>query len=312
MRALITGITGFVGQYLTQHLVEAGDQVAGSAFQDPWSDAIAEEIREQVTLFQWDLAQPLAAQTRQLVRQFAPECVYHLAALSVPAECGESEPSGLAQAVNVEGTRSVMQLAQSLDPPPRVLMVSSAHVYAPVPPDRSLVTEEAALGPSGAYGKTKLAAERICQEAAASGLEVIIARAFQHAGPRQLPKFMLPEWAQQFAAPGNAPIQVVSLDSYIDLSDVRDVVRAYRLLLACRGTAGVYNVGSGVAVRSGDVFDQLVRLTGRPADVVQRRPGIRQHPIADISRLQRDTGWSPRIPLSRTIADTLAYFQTRP
>ncbi len=296
MRSLITGITGFAGQYLTRHLVESGDQVAGSTFRDQWSEAIAQEIREQVALFEWDLSQPLSAETRQWVGWFAPECIYHLAAISVPTECGESEPSDVALAVNVEGTRAVIQLAQSLDPPPRVLMISSSHVYAPVSSDQPVVTEEAVLGPSGAYGKTKLAAERVCQQAAAGGLDVVIARAFQHGGPGQLPKFMLPEWAQQFATPGNAPIQVVTLNSHIDLSDVRDVVRAYRLLMVRNTTGGVYNVGSGVAVRSGDVFDQLVRLTGRHSSVVQRRPGVRQHPIADISRLQRDTAWSPPFP----------------
>ncbi len=311
MRALVTGITGFAGQFLAEHLVAFGDQVLGSTFQDHWSDDISEEIRSDVPLFEWNLAEPISDEARRRVLQFSPDGIYHLAAISVPAECGSEEPSELAHAVNVGGTRAVLELAQSLAAPARVLMISSAHVYAPVPPDHPFVTEEAPLGPRGAYGKSKLEAERICERAAAEGLDVVIVRAFQHSGPRQLPKFMLPEWAQQFAIPGDTPIEVVTLDSHVDLSDVRDVVRAYRLLMAEQVSRSVYNVGSGKSVRSGDVFDQLVRLTGRSTGAVERAPGPRQHPIADISRLARDTHWRPEIPLAQTIADTLADFRGR-
>ena len=122
---------------------------------------------------------------------------------------------------------------------------------------------------------------------------------------------MLPEWAEQFAVPGDQPIQVVTLDSHVDLSDVRDVVRAYRLLMVSELAHNVYNMGSGKSVHSRDVFDQLVRLNGQQRSAVERSPGSRQHAIADISRLVRDTQWMPRIPLEQTIADTLADFRTR-
>ena len=214
-------------------------------------------------------------------------------------------------AVNVGGTRAVLVLARSLHPHPRVLVVSSAHVYAPVSPDRPRVTENAPLGPTGAYGVTKLQAEQLCWEAVDGGLEVIVARAFQHAGPRQLPKFMLPEWAVQFVRSDNEPIRVVTLNSYNDLSDVRDIVRAYRMLLDCPHTRGVYNVGSGRNVRSGDVFERLVQLTGRQTGVVEQHPGRRQHPIADCTRIMADTAWSPVIPLDQTLIDTLADFRRR-
>ena len=283
----------------------------GSTFLDQWSDDVEPEIRDQVSLFEWNLAEPLSEESRQAVHRFAPDCIYHLAAISVPSQCGSSEPSPLAQAVNVGGTRSVIELAQALSTPARVLAISSAHVYAAVSSDDPVVTEEAALAPSGAYGKTKLEAEKVCQQAVVAGSDVVVVRAFQHSGPRQLPKFMLPEWAEQFAVPGSQPIQVVTLDSHVDLSDVRDVVRAYRLLMVCDLSHHVYNVGSGKGVWSRDVFNHLVRLTGQQRDVVQRSPGHRQHAIADISRLVRETQWSPDFSLEQTIADTLADFRQR-
>ena len=311
MRALITGITGFAGQHLTEHLIASGDQVLGSTHLNQWTLDVAPNMRRQVRLFEWDIAEPISGEALDTVRQFAPDCIYHLAAISVPAQCGSSQPGSLARKVNVEGTAAVIQLARSLDMPARVLFVSSAHVYAPVSPENPVVSEESPLGPTGGYGKTKLQAEEVCQQAIDAGMDIVIARAFQHSGPRQLPMFMLPEWAQQFAAPDEQPIRVVTLDSCMDLSDVRDVVRAYRLLVSRDAIRGIYNVGRGKSVRSRDVFDELMRLSGQRRQVVQRSPGFRQHPIADISRLVRATQWSPRIPLERTIADTLASFQAR-
>lgn len=310
MRALITGITGFAGTYLAEHLVSCGDQVLGTTSGSAWSADVAPAVRGQVRLIPWDLTRAPPDALRAALDAAPVDWVFHLAAISVPGECGGDVPSPRAHAVNVEGTRAVLELAASLDPAPRALVVSSAHVYAPVDPARPLVAEDAPLAPRNAYGATKLAAERLCAAAAERGLEVIVARAFQHAGPRQRPKYMLPEWAAQFARGGDEPIRVITLDSYSDLSDVRDVVRAYRQLLAQPHTRGVYNVGRGVGVRSGDVFALLVACSGRTPAVVQRQPGPRQNPIADISRITAATGWRPSLPLRQTVSDTWAYFQT--
>ena len=310
MKALITGISGFVGLYLAEYLLDQGDEVLGCEPRGQWSEDAPDRVRQAASLMTWDLSRALPATARRQVIQFSPDCIFHLAAISVPADCGAAEPSPLSLAVNVEGTQSVLDLARSLPSPPRVLVTSSSHVYAPVTQDRPRVDEHAPLGPINAYGTTKLQAEERCLRAARQGLDVVIVRAFQHSGPRQLPKFMLPEWAEQFACPGNEPIRVITLDSYLDLSDVRDVVRAYDLLIK-QGGRGIYNVGSGVCTRSGDVFQQLLDLTGRTREVVESRPGLRQHAVADPSRLAADTSWRPRIPLRQTVADTLAYWQSR-
>jgi nucleoside-diphosphate-sugar epimerase len=310
VRALITGITGFAGQHLAEHLVDCGDEVVGSTYLDPWSRDVADAVRRNVPLLEWNLTQPMPSAARVRVERLAIDWIFHLAAISVPGDCGGVEPSPLATAVNVDGTRAVLAAAHTLSPRPRVLVISSSHVYAPVSADHPRVAEDAPLGPTGAYGITKLRCEQICREAVSCGLDVIVARAFQHAGPRQLARFMLPQWVEQFVRPGHDPIHVVTLDSYNDLSDVRDVVRAYRALLECANTRGIYNVGSGKSVRSGDIFERLVRLTGRTSGVIEHSPGPRQQPIADISRITADTAWSPRIPLDQTLVDTLAYFQS--
>jgi GDP-4-dehydro-6-deoxy-D-mannose reductase len=229
--------------------------------------------------------------------------------MSVPADCGRDEPTAEAVAVTVEGTRRVVELAASLASRPRVLVTSSSHVYAPVSFDSPLVSEDSPTRPAGGYGKTKLAAEQIASEIARpAGMDLIIARAFQHAGPRQNRRMMLAQWASQLAEPSDEPIRVHTLDARVDLSDVRDVVRAYRLL-ATRAAPGVYNVGSGVSRRSGDLLQILLHTANSRRPIIELRPGTKQDPIADTSSLVARTGWRPEIPPEQTIADTWACWQ---
>jgi GDP-4-dehydro-6-deoxy-D-mannose reductase len=191
-----------------------------------------------------------------------------------------------------------------------VLLVSSCHVYAPVPRGRATVAEDAPLGPTGGYGRTKLAAEsELTRAVADEGLDAVIVRAFQQAGPRQDPRLMLSEWCRQMLAPGTAAVRVKSLDSYFDMSDVRDVVRAYRLLAAQGRRGEIYNVGSGVCWRSGDLFERLRVLAGCDRPAVEVAPGATQQPVADTTRLHGATGWRPEIPIDRTLADTWAFWQ---
>jgi GDP-4-dehydro-6-deoxy-D-mannose reductase len=245
------------------------------------------------------------------LKQFAPDVIYHLAALAVPDDCGADWPTPQAGMINIGGTSRIVEMACALPRPPRVLFISTSHVYAPVTFDHCFVDENAPLDPRAGYGASKLAAEDLVQRASRErGIEVVVARAFQHTGPRQAERLMLPSWSSQFVA-GFNPVQVYSRDTYIDLTDVRDVVRAYRLL-AERGKSGlVYNVGSGRRVRTGDVFDELHRQADTSRRWVELRPGAKQNWIADNRRLVECTGWRPEISLKQTVADTLGWWRQR-
>ena len=310
MKAFITGITGFAGSHLAEHLLECGDEVIGCSRSGYWKKDAPAVLVRGVPVMRWDVARAAPTVAKQRLAAFAPECVYHLAAISVPKDCGEAQPNQQAWAVNVEGTSAVIEVLASLPQRPRMLLASSCHVYAPVTRQRPVVREDAPLGPSGGYGKTKLAAEQVLVHAVQRGeVDGVIARTFKHTGPRQNPRMMLPEWCIQIARGGSEPLHVLNLDSYFDLTDVRDVVRAYRMLAIQGQPAEAYNVGSGVCRRSGDVVEQLRRVAGVDRRVVELEPGIRQEPIADISRLRRLTGWRPEIPLEQTLAHTLAYWK---
>ena len=312
MRAFITGITGFAGSHLAEHLLASGDDVCGSARSGQWGGDAPESLRNsaQVKVVVWDLAAGLSPAVVDFVRAFAPDCIYHLAALSVPRECGRDEPTPEAIAVNVGGTRAVIELAATLPRSPRVLIAGSGHVYAPVTSERPFVAEDSPLGPSTGYGKTKLAAEELTLRAVAGmGCDAILARVFKHTGPRQSSRLMVPEWAEQFARGGNEPVRVLCLNSVLDICDVRDTVRAYRLLMKHGERGGIYNVGGGIPRRSGDLFLALRQLAAPHRPFVETSPGRRQEPIADISRLTKLTGWRPEIPLQTTLADTWEYWR---
>lgn len=312
LKALITGVTGFAGGHLAEHLLAEGDRVCGTSLSADWPESSPVSLSADVPLVGWDIATDLSADSLSAITDFAPECIYHLAAIAVPRDCGGEEPTPLAQTVNVDGTLRVIRLAATLPRPARVVFVSTSHVYAPVSgeplsSDSPMVTEDAPLNPGGGYGKTKLAAERAASELARQrGVDLIVARSFQHTGPRQVGPMMLPEWIEQFVA-GADPIEVYTRDATIDISDVRDIVRAYRLL-ALRGEAGaVYNVGSGTARTSGEVLDALLACAESPPAVTERHPATKQDPIADITRLRAATAWHPTIPIEQTVADALAW-----
>jgi GDP-4-dehydro-6-deoxy-D-mannose reductase len=312
-RALITGVSGFVGPFLAEHLLECGDEVLGASPDGTWLDGSPEMVHAKVELIAWDISRPegLPEASCQAIQRFRPQVVYHLAAISVPAQCGEEQPTPQAVAVNVDGTRRVLDAVGRLASPPRVLLVSTSHVYAPIGESSPRVDENWPLAPRHGYGHTKLAAETTVRQAVASGLDALIVRAFQHTGPGQRPPMMLPEWAVQFARGGSEPVRVQTLDAWIDLSDVRDVVRAYRLLAVEAERGATYNVGSGQSRRSGEIFEILRRAAGVDRAVVELRPGRKQDPIADITRLVRRTGWQPRVPLEQTVADALAWWQAQ-
>lgn len=313
MKSLITGIAGFAGSHLAEHLLQRGDELLG-LIRAPASAAKLPASLSGVPLAAWDLAsaEPSPERAAQSIRDFAPQCIYHLAALSLPSQCGERQPTAACLATNVEGTRRIVDLACALPAPPRLVFVSSSRVYAPVVPECARVDEEYPLDPDRGYGQSKRLAEQIVLDAVRTrGLDAVIVRAFQHTGPRQDGRLMLPEWSKQLADDRCTQVRVRRLDAYIDCCDVRDVVRAYRLLASAAAAGQVYNVGSGVVRRSGDVLEQLCRAAGRRPQIIELQPGRTQDPIANVDRLVAATGWRSEIPWEQTLRDTLDDWRQR-
>jgi GDP-4-dehydro-6-deoxy-D-mannose reductase len=299
MRAFITGIAGFVGGHLSAHLRACGDEVLGTS------------LRGEGGHLAWDIGEPPSEELIQRVRAFAPEAIYHLAAVSKASDCDED--AQIAERINVGGTRHMLDLAETIDSTPRVLFVSSSYVYAEQSAD-ALLSEDAPLrsdSTTNAYARTKLAGERGVLNYVARGRNAIIARAFQHAGPGQSTKFMLAEWCEQFAR-GVSPVVVQRSNATIDLSDVRDVVRAYRLLVE-RGECGeIYNVGSGRRVRTGRILS-ILREIADPSRPIEIRSEVPFHgPVACIDKILHATGWVPVISIEQTVRETYEWFSRTP
>jgi len=217
--------------------------------------------------------------------------------------------------VNVYGTSNLLNAVGHHARHARVIVAGSALVYAA---SNEPLTESSPVLPSGAYAVSKLAQEMVALRAAEhDGLDVIVARAFNHIGPRQSPAFVASSLAKQIALIETGRLEptlaVGNLDPRRDLTDVRDMVRAYRALVA-RGTRGLaYNVCRGEALSVRELIDALVARARVPVKVVVDPERVRKVDIPLVlgshARLTSDTGWQPEVPLARTLDDLTAYWR---
>jgi GDP-4-dehydro-6-deoxy-D-mannose reductase len=293
MKALVTGAGGFVGHHLVAHLRASGD------------DVVAVDRHGDRTMDVADLDQVV-----ETFRDVRPDAVYHLAALS---HVGESWASPVtAFRVNAEGALNVLTASRDVGAS-RVLMVGSSEEYGAHPPDTRAITETTPLRPITPYGAAKVASDYLALQAfLGDGLPTIRVRPFNHTGPGQTDRFLVPALARRIAVAerdGAAEVPVGSLDPVRDVSDVRDVVRAYRLLVTGGEPGEVYNVCSGRAVTVRDLAERLLALASRPLKLRVDAELVRAVDVpwlvGDHTRVTTATGWRPEIDLDRTLADVL-------
>ena len=291
MRALVTGSLGFAGTHLCAHLRESGDSVFGVDRDDG------------------DLTHDGTAD--RLLGAHRPEVVYHLAGA---ANVGDSwrDPVGTWEA-NATATLHLLEAARAHDVR-RVLLVSSADVYGTVTGDELPLDESSPVRPTSPYASSKLAAEQVALQAwLGHGVETIRVRAFNHVGPGQSPGFVAPGLATAIARnelSGDTEIPIGNLSPRRDFTDVRDIARAYRLLMEHGEAGDLYCVCSGLDISIQELADALVGMASRPMELVTDPDRYRPVDIpvlrGDASRLQALTGWRPEIPIDRTLADVLA------
>jgi GDP-4-dehydro-6-deoxy-D-mannose reductase len=255
-----------------------------------------------------------AGAARDAIASAAPEVVYHLAAR---AHVGDSwtDPAGTLHD-NVAMTLNVLEAARGAAPEATVVAVASGEVYGP--PVRLPVDESAPLRPQNPYAVSKASADLLAGfYADAHGLRVIRARAFNHAGPGQAPIYAIASFAQQVAAAvdaGDDPVQIVTgnPDTRRDYTDVRDVVRAYRLL-AERADPGIYNVCSGRTASASELVAGLAEAAGVGLEHAVDPAKLRPHEVMELrgsfDALRAATGWEPEIPLAQTLSETLAWWR---
>lgn len=306
---LITGAAGFAGSHLLDLLGEEDVRVA--ALRKPGVGAETQAAYPAVEWMEIDLLDRDAM--RRAVGRIAPDVVYHLAGAPHVGQSWKAATETLA--VNVMGTHVLFEALRREGLRSRVVVPSSAYVYRPA--SRPL-TEADPIEAANPYAISKVATElAVVRAARVDGIPAVVARAFNHIGPRQDPSFFASGVARQVAlieAGRLEPvIHVGNLESRRDFTDVRDTVRAYRAL-AERGTPGcAYNVCSGEARRMRDLLDGLVararvKVTIQP-DPDRFRPNDTPLLLGDPSLIRRETGWEPRLPIGQTLQDLLDYWR---
>ena len=301
---LVTGAAGFAGSHLVEHLLENEARVAA------WGHGpIPSSLRSSDRIL-WtavDVTDPAAVEAA--LGETRPSAVYHCAGIADVHSTWSDSATALR--VNVLGTHNLLNALERVAIDAPVLITGSALVYKP---SDAALSEDSPIGPASPYGVSKLAQELV--GLAARG-RVIVARPFNHAGPRQAPAYVTSSFARQIAeveAGIRKPVlEVGNLEARRDITDVRDTVRAYALLMQ-KGQAGrPYNVCRGEAFRVGDLLDALVRQSQAAIEVrtdpARLRPNDMPVVLGDPSRLERDTGWKPRIPIEQTLRDLLDYWR---
>jgi GDP-4-dehydro-6-deoxy-D-mannose reductase len=309
LKTLITGVNGFVGR----HVVAAWAAAAGvelfglsgvpledCAFLRPYP----------LRLAYIDLRDPQAV--AEVLADFRPDWILHLAAQASVQESFRDPWATLEN--NIKSQVNLLEGLRKLDLMARVLVVSSAEVYGQVEPAENPIREEQPFRPANPYSVSKVAQDLLgYQYFVAYGLPIIRVRAFNHVGPGQSLYFALPSFAQQIAeieatAPSGV-IRVGNLSAERDFTDVRDVVRAYRLLLERGQAGGAYNVCSGNGYTIGDLLERMCRLSAAElrieVDPQHLRPVDTPRLVGDGRKIRQDTGWQPQIDIQTSLHDIL-------
>ena len=303
MRVLVTGAGGFVGNYLLPHLLDAGHEVVATSLDVPRSAPVPWEALDLVD----------APAVCRLVASTEPEGVIHLAA---QASVGGSwtDPNQTYR-INIEGTSNLLEVVKELKP--RMLMVGSAQQYAR-PAEGHVLTETDPQAAGSPYALSKIAQEQMGRMYLKHyGVPSVFTRSFNHTGPGQSPQYAVGSFASQIArlqVAGGGEMQVGNLDSRRDFLDVRDVVRAYMLLLEGGEAGEAYNVCSGRAVRLGDVLDKLLAVAGLKDRVEVHQETLHVSAandllVGDSTKVSTAVGWAPQIPLDDSLLSTLDWYR---
>lgn len=312
MQILITGVTGFVGAYLASELALVYPHA--SLFGTTFGPTIPASLPASLTVLEADLRE--TSDLGRVVAAAEPTHVFHLAGFASAA----GTDAELIRAANVDATVALVDVLRRRGQPCRLHLASTGYVYGSTPHGEP-ANEHTPLRPEGLYAQSKAEMERVVEPLASDLISITVTRAFNHTGPRQSPAFVVPGFARQLSrierGVAEPVVRVGNLEAKRDFLDVRDVIRAYRLLLLEQEPKPwrVVNVASGEAVSIQSVLDQLIALTRVPVTVEvdpdRLRPADMPECIGDPTLLSAATGWRKSIPLADTLKETLDWWRSQ-
>lgn len=307
MRALITGVDGFVGYYLTNHLLEQGDEVFGTTI-------LPEYKNEAIQVYKMNLLDEQSV--INVIQEIKPDVIYHLAGQSAVGLSWDKPV--LTMNINVNGTLHLLEAVRKHCIDAKVLIIGSSDQYGPIKVEECPIKEERILKPVSPYGVSKMAQEQLASLYAKSyGMNIIMVRAFNHIGPRQGKNFVVADFASKIAEieKGAEPIiKVGNLEAYRDFTDVRDIVRGYRLLITQGQVGEIYNIGSGKPIKIKEVLEILVGLSHVEVAVIIDESKLRPIDVplvqCDNTKIKTHTEWDIVNEIHQTLADTLDYWRS--
>lgn len=312
-KILITGLTGFAGTHLAHLLSQNPENSLSGTYYSQDSVEQLGDLAKSIDLHKVDMTQK--DQVDALIAATNPDEVYHLAAQTSPSD-SIKDP----QATYLTNISSQSYLFEALKSHnnTKILIISTSEIYGAVLSSDLPIDEDTPLRPVTPYAVSKIACDYMAlQYAIAEKMHIIRVRPFNHIGPGQAPKFVLPSFAKQVAAIEKGEqepvMKVGNLAARKDFSDVRDIVRAYVFLME-KGEAGdVYNVGAGKSVTIQDLLDMLLKQSKKEirveVDPQFFRPIDTPDVVCDTTKIATLTGWKPEISIEQTITDTLDYFR---
>ena len=316
-RALVTGITGFVGSHLAEYLLKEGLEVIGTTRPRSKTENI-DHLKAQVTLVEADIRD--YASVLGIVDKYYPSYIFHLAAQSFVPMSWKAPSETLV--TNIVGTANVLEALKFLEvgEDVKVLVAGSSEEYGLVVGNELPIREINQLRPQSPYGVSKVAADLLTQQYFRSyGIQAVVSRAFNHTGPRRGEVFVSSNFAKQLVEIEKGKrekIMVGNLQARRDFSDVRDIVRAYWLAIEKGQVGEAYNICSGVAISIEELLLKMVKMTSvLPKTIVEDidrlRPSDVPVLVGDCSKFKEQTGWEPKIPLEKTLEDLLNYWRER-
>lgn len=309
-RALVTGIAGFAGSHLTEHLLSNNIEVFGFFHPDHPTENL-ENSKSRINLIACDILDQKKVQSA--IGDLKPELVFHLAAFSSPTQSFKNPRETIEN--NVFGQINLLESLVAIKSRAKILIIGSADEYGNIPQKFLPATENTPFAPPSPYAVSKVAQDMLgLQFFLHHKLKIVRVRPFNHIGPRQGTNFVVPSFASQIARlekKGGGVILVGNLENSRDFTDVRDMVRAYLLALTIGEPGQVYNIGSGKPVIISEILRMLLTFAKVPIIVSQDKKRLNPVDIksiyCDFSKFQKKTAWRPEIPLIQTLSDTIEY-----
>ena len=307
MKALITGVDGFVGKYLSEYLLKQKYEVYGTTISEKYKN-------EKIKIYKMNLLDE--KEVNKVIKMIKPDKIFHLAGQSAVGLSWEKPV--LTVNINVNGTLNLLEAVRNYSKDSKILIVGSSDQYGPIKPEECPIKESKIQNPQSPYGVSKKAQEEMCKlYVNAYHTNIIMVRAFNHIGAGQSTNFVVADFASKIAQieKGSEPVlKVGNLESFRDFTDVRDIVRGYSLLLEKGKIGEIYNIGSGKEVKVSEILKKLISMSKKEIkieiDPNKFRPVDVPLVVCDNSKIKKDTGWETEFLINDTLEEVLEYWRS--